>query len=87
MALGKCLKCDDITEMTEDHVIPQWFNKALLNFGLVKLQSGVIEMVCKKCNSNKGGKLDFADVRVRETMKNFTTHFVQEIRKYEEFNP
>lgn len=87
MALGKCLKCDTITEMTQDHVIPQWFNKALLNFGLPKLQSALIEMVCQKCNSNKGGKLDFTDERVRNILKPFARHFVEEIRKHEEFNP
>lgn len=86
MAIGKCLKCDKITEMTEDHVVPQWFNKALANFGLVKLQNGITEMVCKECNSNKGGKIDFTDERVRETMKKFVTYFIEEIRKHEQFN-
>lgn len=66
MAIGKCLKCDSVTDMTEDHVIPQWFNKALLNFNLVKLQSSITELVCKKCNSNKGGKIDFSDESVSE---------------------
>jgi len=87
MAIGKCLKCDSVAEMTQDHVVPQWFNKALENFGLKTLQSSMIELVCQKCNSNKGGKIDFTDERVREVMKRFTAHFAQEIRKHEQFNP
>lgn len=84
MKIGKCLKCDEVGEVTEDHLVPQWFNKSLPNFGLSKLQNAVIEILCKKCNTNKGGKIDFDDARVREVMKKFAQHFVDEIRKREE---
>lgn len=86
-AIGKCLKCDKVEEMTEDHVVPQWFNKALINFGLTKLQDGRSELLCKGCNSNKGGKIDYTREHVRVVMKQFIAAVVADIRKHEEFNP
>lgn len=86
-AIGKCLKCDKIAEMTEDHVVPQWFNKALSNFGLVKLQDARSELLCKECNTTKGGKIDYEREQVRATMKSFVSAIIAEIRKHEEFIP
>lgn len=88
MAKRKCLRCDVIETLTEDHVIPQWFKKQLPNFG-VKIDKfeNEVELVCQKCNTTKGGKIDFSFKCVREVMKLLIIDFVAQIRKYEEFNP
>ena len=88
MPIGKCLKCDKIVEMTEDHVIPQWFNKALINFDLPQFQHGATEYVCKDCNQNKGGKIVYSDERVRGIMKPFIQRLVEKVREFEaDFKP
>lgn len=87
MALGKCLRCDKVAEMTEDHVVPTWFNKALVNFELVKLQDGRSELLCKECNGTKGGKIDYSREQVRKVMKEFVTKITDNIRTYESFTP
>lgn len=87
MATGKCLRCDKITKMTEDHVVPQWFTKVAPQFGLKDLPANETEMVCEGCNGTKGGKFDFSFRACREIMKPIITHFVTEIRKHEEFTP
>lgn len=87
MAIGKCLRCDTITALTEDHVIPKWFKKALPNFGIkfdVKENS---EYVCQPCNGTKGGTFDWKHLTVRTFMKQIVITWTQEIRKHEEFNP
>lgn len=88
MAIGKCLRCDAIGKVTEDHVVPQWFKKILPQFTIEKIPLKLvdeIEMVCEKCNSTKGGKFDFSFKACREVMKPIVSHFVSEIRKHEEF--
>jgi len=89
MAIGKCLKCDTVTEMTEDHVFPKWFRKLIANIGLTQatgITSG-IELVCKKCNSEKGGKVNFAHENSRGIVKKIIEHWLVEIRKHETYNP
>lgn len=87
MAIGKCLRCDKIAKMTEDHVVPQWFTKVLPNFGVKEVpKTAETEMVCEQCNSTKGGKFDFSFKACREMMKPIIKHFTEEIRKHEEFN-
>lgn len=89
MAIGKCLRCDAVGKVTEDHVVPQWFIKQIGNFGLSKkdLPSMETEVVCEKCNSTKGGKFDFQFPACRAVMKPIIQKWVEDIRKYEEFNP
>lgn len=89
MAIGKCLRCDKIAKMTEDHVIPQWFEKQIGNFGILKkdLPPMEKEMVCEECNGTKGGKFDFSFKACRDVMKPIITKLVADIRKHEEFNP
>jgi hypothetical protein len=86
MAIGKCLKCDVISQMTEDHIIPKWFRKMLPEFGIKIPAQNEIQMVCQKCNSTKGGKLDYSHSTTRDFMKKITTDIVVEIRKHETFN-
>lgn len=85
MSIGKCLRCDKIGKVTEDHVIPQWFLKISPQFGIPK---PIIEteIVCEKCNSVKGGNFDFSFKACREVMKPIINKWVEEIRKHEEFN-
>ena len=89
MAIGKCLRCDDITKLTEDHVVPKWFIKALPNFGLIgkEIPNLENELVCAKCNGTKGGKFDYAYPAVRDAMKPIISKWVKAIREHEEFNP
>lgn len=87
MAIGKCLKCDKIGEMTQDHVFPKWLRKALPNFGIKPvIMSHEIQLLCSECNGKKGSSLDYANVATRETMKKIVAIFVAEIRKHEDFN-
>ncbi len=44
MAIGKCLRCDAIGKVTEDHVIPQWFKKQLPNFGINKIENELADI-------------------------------------------
>lgn len=86
MAIGKCLKCDKVAMMTEDHVFPKWLRSALPNFGIKPPSIGEIQLICQECNSKKGGNLDYSDITTRGIMKDIVTKFTQEIRKHEEFN-
>lgn len=86
MAIGKCLKCDKIAPMTEDHVFPKWLKKCLPNFKInIKDTSGV-ELLCAQCNGTKAGELDYSRVATREVVKEIVKKFAEEIRKHEEFN-
>ncbi len=90
MALGKCLRCDKIGTMTEDHVVPQWFKKILPQFGLKEIPKELtneIEIVCQECNGTKGGRFDFSFKACRDVIKPIISYFVSEIRKHEDFNP
>lgn len=87
MPIGKCLRCDAIGPVTEDHVIPDWFVKRLGNFGVKAPKENEIHMVCPKCNSNKGGKIDFSHNMSRELVKEIIKNWVVEIRKHEPYNP
>lgn len=87
MAIGKCLKCDKVTSMTEDHVFPKWLRKALPNFGIKIPTTGEVQLICQECNSKKGGNLDYSDSITRSIMKDLVMKFIQEIRKHEEFTP
>lgn len=88
MARGKCLRCDKIGRMTEDHVVPQWLVKYLPYFGVSKKELPPLdtEMVCEDCNHTKGGKVDFSYPLVRAVMKPIITKWVAQIRQYEEFH-
>lgn len=68
MKIGKCLKCDAIGTITEDHVIPEWYLKVMANF-LIKVPEKQIHLICQKCNSEKGGKVDYADEVTRGLAK------------------
>ena len=65
MKIGKCLKCDAVGEVTEDHVIPDWFMKVMANFG-VKTPEKQLQIICKKCNLLKAGKVDYKDETTRK---------------------
>lgn len=90
MAIGKCLRCDAVGKVTEDHVIPQWLKKILPQMGVSVKEwpdGNNIEIVCEKCNSVKGGILDLKFAQCREVLKKIVIKWVEEIRKHEEFNP
>lgn len=88
MAIGKCLRCDSVGKITEDHVVPQWFLKVLPNFQIKELPlKPETEMVCEPCNGTKGGKFDFSFKACREIMKPVIKNMVEEIRKHEEYTP
>lgn len=88
MAIGKCLKCDKVAEMTQDHVFPKWLRKALPNFGIKPISmSHEIQLLCSECNGKKGSSLDFSNVATREAIKKIVVTFTERIREHEEFNP
>ena len=80
MEIGKCLRCDEITEMTKDHVIPEWLLKTLPLLGLEAPKQNV-ELVCAKCNQDKGGKIDYAHPKSLETMKLITARLYLKIKE------
>lgn len=86
MAIEKCLKCDKVAMMTEDHVFPKWLRSALPNFGIKAPTTGEIQLICQECNSKKGGNLDYSDATTRNIMKEIVVKFAIEIRKHEDFN-
>ena len=85
MALGKCLKCDKIAPMTEDHVFPKWLKKCLPLFGIKITTGNDVELLCAQCNGAKGGELDYSRVATREVVKEIIKKFTDQIRKYEDF--
>ncbi len=87
MAIGKCLKCDKITTLTEDHICPKWFRKMLPQFGIKKPEQNEIQLVCSDCNGKKGGLIDYSHDLSREFMKKIVTDIIIKIRKFEQFNP
>lgn len=87
MAIGKCLKCDEITTMTEDHVFPKWLRKALPNFGIKVPPTQEVHLICSKCNAKKGANLDYSDEMTRTIMKEIVHQFTSRIREHEEFHP
>lgn len=88
MAIGKCLKCDKVDKMTEDHVLPQWFKKTLPDFGIdPPTGSMAIHLLCQECNIKKGGKVDYSDPASREIVKQIVGKFLVAIREHEEFTP
>lgn len=86
MALGKCLKCDTIAPMTEDHVFPKWLKKCLPSFGIKITAGNEVELLCAPCNGKKGGELDYSRHATREVVKEIIKKFTDEIRKHEDFN-
>lgn len=87
MTIGKCLRCDAVGEVTRDHVVPEWLNKAFENFGNTNLKSDLIEMVCKKCNQDKGGKIDLSNKNVFEVMDKFIQHWNKKIEDFKNKKP
>lgn len=85
MAIGKCLKCDKIAPMTEDHVFPKWLKKCLPNFKITIKTGNDVELLCAQCNGAKGGELDYSRAATREVIKEIIKKWTEEIRKYEEF--
>ncbi len=83
MATGKCLKCDAIGPMTEDHLIPRWFIKVLPLFGIKVKPESNVQLVCQKCNGDKGGKIDFSSAATRDFIKQIMQIWVFEIEKHE----
>ena len=87
MAIGKCLKCDKVAPMTEDHVFPKWLKKCLPNFKINLKVGNDVELLCAQCNGAKAGDIDYSRIATREVIKEIVRKFVEEIRKHEEFNP
>lgn len=86
MAIGKCLKCDKIAPMTEDHVFPKWLKKCLPLFKIKVNVGSDVELLCVSCNSQKAGDIDYSRTATREVIKQIIKKFAEEVRKYEEFN-
>lgn len=71
----ECAKCGERNNLTKDHIIPKWLTKHLniiigTSLEKWKIQRGRgtnnIQILCYKCNSTKGDKLDFHDNNTRD---------------------
>lgn len=65
---GKCKKCGSNFNLTIDHIIPI---DILFLMGFTKEQTfdeDNFEVLCGKCNANKGNRLDFSNSKTRELL-------------------
>lgn len=74
----KCEKCGSQENLTRDHIIPEWFRIKARCFGF-RIHTGKSSLpnfrkyqtLCKKCNLNKGGKIDWSNEVVRDYLRKF----------------
>ncbi|MCH7541857.1 hypothetical protein IH981_03760 [Patescibacteria group bacterium] len=73
----RCAKCDTTKDLTMDHIIPEWLTKRIELFDISIILIGNTQKLCKDHNTEKAGKIDYKDEKVRE----FMAAFVREIEK------
>lgn len=55
----QCEKCGTTSDLTKDHIIPKWMYKKAHIFGFKKNRGKEnIQVLCHKCNNEKGGFVD-----------------------------
>ncbi len=90
----KCKKCGATEHLTIDHIIPKWFAKRAPSFGFklsflkerlpANRQYMNIQILCSKCNSEKGGDIDYSDPIARE----YLYELIDQIKtRLDEYNP
>jgi len=67
----------EVEALTYDHRVPKWFLSRMSYFGFSKLKESKLrkhniemlrQMICVKCNTAKGGKIDWDDPLVKQFM-------------------
>ena len=72
----KCVYCGSTENLTKDHKIPKWLFLRAYHFGikrhkLLKKELGATntQILCRDCNGEKGGFIDYSLPEVRVFMK------------------
>ena len=64
---AKCRRCDKTEHLTLDHIVPVWLISQLT--GLMRSQcyddTENLEILCRRCNLFKGGRLDFLNPKTK----------------------
>lgn len=64
---AKCNRCKREDTLTLDHIVPVWLITQLL--GLLRSQAyddvENLEILCRRCNAFKGGRLDFLNPKTK----------------------
>lgn len=79
-----CVWCGTKDNLTRDHIIPKWLSVRLHYFGIKNFsKKNNIQILCNKCNNaHKGGRLDFQDKTVRETMREVKNFINRNLREH-----
>lgn len=72
-----CEYCGTTENLTKDHCVPKWlFNRAhflgIKRHKMLKRRTGDmsnIQILCKPCNAEKGGMIDYSHPKVRAFME------------------
>ena len=67
----RCPKCNNLGQMTRDHIIPDWFASRISLFEIDLSIEGNRQALCKQCNTDKAGKINYEDENVKAFMKEF----------------
>lgn len=79
-----CEICGTGTDITRDHIIPKWLERRFAYFQLDVYIVNNDQYLCKSHNSQKGGKIDYKDIRVRNFIKKFIGMLEEKLRDVEE---
>ena len=66
-----CEVCGTDKNITRDHIIPKWLEKRFPFFGLDIHIVNNDQYLCDVHNTQKGGKIDYSDERVRRFLRKF----------------
>lgn len=78
-----CPRCQsEVSVLTKDHIVPRWFASrvASLGIGMRDYNGKKTEMVCQKCNGDKGGAIVWSDEYVRNYMHEFASRILEKLK-------
>lgn len=78
-----CEVCGTGEDITRDHIIPKWLERRFVYFDLSVYVVNNDQYLCKTHNSNKGGKIDYRDERVRRFLRKFIAMIEDKTREVE----
>lgn len=96
MKRGRCLRCltEDV-ELTNDHIVPKWLVKTVVKFGIsmkgfshnnTRPPITLKEKMCKKCNLEKGGNIEYNNPVVLTFVRDFLEELNKKVTAYETNN-